>query len=195
MILNLLEWWRDLQGFELILWGIAIFFSLLFLIQTVVSFIGGGDYSDNELAFDSDDAGAGHQFFTIKNMIAFFTMFGWSGLAAYNAGFSNGFTVIIALVAGSVLVYIMYLLMRRMSGLKHSGTLEIKNAINKIGETYLRIPASRGGIGKIQVQVQGRFMELDAMTDDGDDISTGKPVQVISALNNQILLVTSKLIA
>ena len=192
MISNLLDWWHDLQGFELILWCIALFFSLLFLVQTVLSFIGGGDFDD---AADFDDAGAGYQFFTIKNMIAFFTMFGWSGLGAYKAGFGNWLTVVVALVAGCALVYVMYILMRRLSGLKHSGTLEIKNAVNKIGETYLRIPAGRGGIGKIQVQVQGRLMELDAMTDDGEDIATGRPVQVVGSLNKHILLVTSKLIA
>jgi hypothetical protein len=71
----------------------------------------------------------------------------------------------------------------------------MKNAINKIGETYLRIPASRSGIGKVQVQVQGRLMELEAMTDDGEDIATGRPIQVVNILNNQVLLVTSNLIA
>ncbi len=89
----------------------------------------------------------------------------------------------------------MYLLMRNTSRLKHSGTLQMKNAINQIGETYLRIPAQRGGLGKVQVQVQGRYMELDAMTDDAADIATGRPIQVVNILNNQILLVTSNLVA
>ena len=89
----------------------------------------------------------------------------------------------------------MYLLMRNAGRLRHSGTLQVKNAINQIGETYLRIPAKRMGIGKIHVQVQGRLMELDAMTDDAEDISTGRPVHVVNILNNQILLVTSNLLA
>ena len=134
-----------------------------------------------------------YQFFTIKNMIAFFTMFGWAGLAAYKSGMNNAMVIVVALVAGSLLVLVMYFLMRQSSRLRHSGTLQMKNAVNKIGETYLRIPAKRGGMGKIHVQVQGRVMELDAMTDDHEDISTGRPVQVVNILNNQILLVTSSL--
>jgi len=93
------------------------------------------------------------------------------------------------------MVLIMYGLMRNANKLRHSGTLDTQNAINKIGETYLRIPAKRGGIGKIQIQVQGRLMELDAMTDDAEDIVTGRPVQVVSTLNKHILIVTSHLVA
>jgi hypothetical protein len=66
--------------------------------------------------------------------------------------------------------------------------------VSKIGETYLRIPARRNGIGKVQIHVQGRLMELEAMTDDVEDIATGKPIKVISTLNERILLVTSNLL-
>lgn len=191
MFSGLLDWWKSLEGFELILWSIALFFSLFFVLQTIVSFFTGGDQGDADTDLDSHDFG--YQFFTLKNMIAFFTMFGWAGLASYKAGVNNFLVIVIALVAGALLVFAMYLLMRQSSRLRHSGTLEMKNAVNKIGETYLRIPAKRSGLGKIQVQVQGRLMELDAMTDDSEDIATGRPIQVVNILSNQILLVTSNL--
>jgi hypothetical protein len=103
--------------------------------------------------------------------------------------------VLIALAAGTSMVLIMYLLMRNTDKLRNSGTLQMKNAINQVGETYLRIPASRSGLGKVHVQMQGRLVELDAMTDDGEDISTGKPIQVVNILNNQILLVSAHIIS
>jgi hypothetical protein len=193
MFSGLFDWWKDLEGFELILWSIALLFSLLFILQSIVSFFIGGDHGDADVDVSSHDSG--YQFFTLRNLIAFFTMFGWTGLAAYKAGINHFLVILIALVAGALLVFVMYLLMRQSSRLRHSGTLEMKNAINKIGETYLRIPASRSGIGKVQVQVQGRLMELEAMTDDGEDIATGRPIQVVNILNNQVLLVTSNLIA
>jgi hypothetical protein len=193
MLIDLFQWYQSLQGFELILWSIALFFSLLFLLQTVFSFFTGSDHSD--IDFDANGGDLGSQFLTIKNLIAFFTMFGWAGLAAYKSGLSNGVVILIALASGVAMVLLMYLLMRNTARLKHSGTLQMKNAINQIGETYLLIPARRGGIGKVQVQVQGRFMELDAMTDDQTDIATGRPIQVVNILNNQILLVTSHLVA
>ena len=192
MLFDLLNWFQNLEGFELILWSIALFFSLFFILQTIFSLFSGGDHTDADFDVDGD---IGYQFFTIKNMIAFFTMFGWAGLAAFKANLSNGLVIVIALLSGSLMVLLMYLLMRNTSRLKHSGTLQMKNAINQIGETYLRIPAQRGGMGKVQVQVQGRYLELDAMTDDPADIATGRPIQVVNILNNQILLVTSNLVA
>jgi membrane protein insertase Oxa1/YidC/SpoIIIJ len=192
MLFDLFNWFQNLEGFELMLWSIALFFSLFFVLQTIVSLFTGGDHIDSD--FDGDGE-IGYQFFTIKNMIAFFTMFGWAGLAAYKGNLNNSLVVVIALLSGCSMVFLMYLLMRNTSRLKHSGTLQMKNAINQIGETYLRIPAQRGGLGKVQVQVQGRYMELDAMTDDTADIATGRPIQVVNILNNQILLVTSNLVA
>ncbi|GAA4333789.1 hypothetical protein [Flaviaesturariibacter amylovorans] len=184
MISSLFEWFGQLRGFELILWCIALFFSLLFLVQTVLSLVTGGDT-------DHDADGDGYHFFTIKNMIAFFTMFGWAGLAAYKGGLGTGLVTAIALASGIAMVLVMWGLMRNAGKLKHDGTLQMKNAVNKVGETYLRIPAARGGLGKVQVQVQGRYLELDAMTDDAADIATGRPIQVVNILSNQVLLVTS----
>ncbi|RYZ00066.1 MAG: hypothetical protein EOO11_02845 [Chitinophagaceae bacterium] len=190
MISSLFEWLGQLRGFELILWCIALFFSLLFLLQTVVSLVTGGGDGHHDGPGDTD-GDMGYQFFTIKNMIAFFTMFGWAGLAAYKGGLGAGVVVVIALAAGSTMVVVMWALMRNAARLKHDGTLQMKNAVNQVGETYLRIPAARGGLGKVQVQVQGRYMELDAMTDDATDIATGRPIQVVNVLSNQVLLVTS----
>ncbi|RYZ23534.1 MAG: hypothetical protein EOO16_04705 [Chitinophagaceae bacterium] len=187
---TLFQWLRDLQGFELVLWCIALFFSVLFVLQSVVSlFVGDGDFHHHDGGLDGD----GGSFFTIKNMIAFFTMFGWAALASYHAGLGPAMSTVLGLGAGCGLVAILWSLLKRTDQMKHDGTLQMKNAIHKVGETYLRIPASRGGMGKVQVQVQGRLMELDAMTDDATDIATGRPIQVVNLLNNQILLVTTKL--
>jgi len=194
MFSEIFKWFFDLQGFELILWCIALLFSFLFIIQTIISFfIGGGDGDIDE--FGNDGHGDATQFFTVRNMIAFFTMFGWSGLTAYKSGISNAWVIVIAVTSGILMVAMLYFLMSRANRLRQNGTLQIKNAISQIGETYLRIPAQRGGIGKVQIQVQGRYAELEAMTDDAEDIATGRPIKVVNVLNERTLLVTSHLIA
>ncbi|HYC29593.1 MAG TPA: hypothetical protein VEB42_12260, partial [Chitinophagaceae bacterium] len=85
MFLDISSWWQSLASFEKILWAIAIVFSLLFLVQAIIS-AGSGDEGsasgDADNAIGHDD-GIDYQFFTIKNFIAFFTMFGWVGIAAY----------------------------------------------------------------------------------------------------------------
>ncbi|NTS42457.1 hypothetical protein HRG84_16265 [Flavisolibacter sp. BT320] len=192
MLSEFIQWLFQLKGFELILWCIALLFSLLFVIQTIISFfIGGGDGDID--AMGDDGHGDASQFFTIRNMIAFFTMFGWSGLAALKSGIPNSWVIVIAVASGVATVAMLYFIMTRVTRLRQSGTLQHKNAVSQIGETYLRIPASRNGIGKVQIQVQGRLVELEAMTDDPEDIATGRPIKVLSTLNERILLVTTKL--
>jgi hypothetical protein len=195
ILLDISSWWQALNSMEKIFWGISLLFSALFLIQLVLSFIAGdGDSSLGDAdEYISSDEGTGHQFFTIKNLIAFFTIFGWTGIACLKGGMSKGMAIAIAVLAGSLVVIIMAFLFKSMSKLKQSGTLQIKNAVGLIAETYLFIPPKRGGFGKVHVKVQGSLHELQAITDDEEQIATGKLVKITAVINDAVLLVTSKL--
>lgn len=186
------EWWNNLDGFERILWCTALAFSLFFVLQLVISmFVGDGDsaYGDSDDAIGHDD-GIDFQFLTIKNMITFFTMFGWVGLACYEGGLGKTVSVLCGFVAGAVTVYIMFILFKNISKLKHSGTLVIANAVGKTADVYLHIPAKRDGFGKVHITLQGSMQELDAMTDDAEAIATGKMVKVVDVVNERVLIVT-----
>ena len=194
-IAGISTWWQSLASIEKIFWAIALLFSLLFLVQTLLSFIGGDGAEaggDADASISGDD-GAGHQFFTIKNLIAFFTIFGWTGIACLKGGLNQGVSIGLAVLAGSIVVVIMAILFKSMNRLKQSGTLQTKNAIGLIAETYLLIPASREGFGKVHVKVQGSLHELQAMTDDMQPIPTGKLVKVTDVMNESILLVSTQL--
>ncbi len=194
-IAGISTWWQSLASIEKIFWAIALLFSFLFLIQTLLSFIGGDGAEaggDADASISGDD-GTGHQFFTIKNLIAFFTIFGWTGIACLKGGINQGLSIGLAVLAGSIVVLIMAILFKSMNRLKQSGTLQTKNAIGLIAETYLLIPAAREGFGKVHVKVQGSLHELQAMTDDEQPIATGKLVKVTGVMNESILLVSTQL--
>lgn len=194
-LLDLTTWWQSMPGFEKIFWVIALLFSLLFVVQTVFSFVSGdGDEAlgDSDAAIGDDD-GIGYGFFTIKNFIAFFTIFGWTGIALSKGNVNKGLTVAVAVAAGTAVVFLMILLFRSMNKLRQSGTLQIENALNKVGETYLFIPGRRKGPGKLHIRIQGSLHELPAMTDDEQDIPTGQLARVTGIINDNILLVTSHL--
>lgn len=195
VLLDISSWWQGMDFFAKIFWSIALLFSLLFLIQMVLSFAGGdGDAASGDAdEYVSGDDGIGYQFFTIRNMIAFFTFFGWAGVAGVSGGLNKGLTIGIAVVIGSLVVVMMAFLFRSMSKLKQSGTLQIKNAIGLIAETYLFIPAARGGFGKVHIKVQGSLHELQAITDDAEQIATGRLVKVTGIINDSVLVVTSSL--
>jgi hypothetical protein len=197
MLLDISSWWQGMDLFEKILWVIAILFSALFLLQTLFSIFTGGDADGHDAEGHSDaavgdDSGIGHEFFTIKNMIAFFTMFAWVGIAAYNSGLSKGVSVLLASGAGLTMVFLMVILLRNVGRLKYSGTMQIKNALNQVGNVYLFIPGQRRGTGKVHVRVQGSLHELDAITDDATDIATGSIIKVTGIIDEGLLLVTAK---
>ena len=189
------DWWTTLDSFEKVFWIIAIPATLAFLIQLVLTFVGGdldGDV-DADTGVDAEmdsDHGIPFQFFTLKNLIAFFTIFGWTGIACIDAGLGTASTIIISFLAGTTMMAIMATIFYYMGKLADSGSLELKNALNKEGEVYLRIPAAKGGMGKVQIKVQGALRDLEAMTNDTEDLPTGSIIRVVQVTDNNILIVT-----
>lgn len=185
-------WWDGLSLILKIYWALALPFTVFFVLQLVLSFLGHDspdDLPDSEVAADH---GIGFQFFTLKNMVGFFTIFGWTGIASIESGASTGTSIAVALIGGTAMMLIMaglfYLLMKASA----DGTMKMKTAVGQTGEVYLTIQSKRGGLGKVQVKVSGAVRTLDAMTDDDHDIQTGKVVRVSDILNGTTLLVTSK---
>ena len=192
MLLTISESWQSLVLIEKIYWCIAIPFSALFVVQIILTFFG-GDIDEIEADGDSDisvdhDTGIDFQFITLKNLVAFFTIFGWAGIACLDGGLSVGKSVIISSASGLIMMSVMASIVYFMGKLTDSGTLNMNNAIGKVGSVYLPIPAKRGGLGKVQVKVQG-LRTLDALTDYEEEIKTGAVIDVVEILNNEILLV------
>lgn len=194
MFENFPAWWDGLILLEKIYWGLAIPFTLLFLFQVIVTFIGGDIPEDSTVDIDIEaDDGIGFHFFTLKNLIAFFTIFSWTGIACLDSGFSNGVSILCSVVAGLVMMAIMASLFYFMGKLTESGTLDINNAKGGVGEVYLTIQANRGNIGKVQITVQGSLRTLEAITDDAADLVTGAVVSVKDVVNNNLLIVSKNI--
>jgi len=173
-------------------WYAALIGSGIFLIIFILTFIGGGDADmDADMdAFDGgDDGGVGFQFFTFKNVIAFFTIFGWSGVVCIDNGYSTMITIVVSCISGLLMMVATGYLFFWMSRLTESGTLKIKNAIGSIGEVYLPIGAKRGSIGKIQIKVQGALRELEAITDSEEELPTNTIIKVVEVVSAELLLV------
>jgi hypothetical protein len=186
------DWWSGLSLILKIYWSLALPFTVIFVLQVILSFFGHETADDVPDAEISADHGIGFQFFTLKNFIGFFTIFGWTGIAMIESGAGIGVSIIVAAVAGALMMLTMagmfYLLMKAQA----DGTMKIEKAVGQTGEVYLTIQSKRGGLGKVQVKVMGALRTLDALTDDDADILTGKIVRVSNIVNDNTLLVTSK---
>lgn len=185
-------WWDALSTVAKVYWIVAFPSTLLFLVQLVITFVGGdgdSDYDDFDHDGDFDADHGGFHIFTFKNLVAFFTLFAWSGLACIEGGFGIATVIIISVVCGTIMMVIMASLFYYISKFSHSGTLNMKNAIGHSGDVYLSIPAKKAGMGKVQIKVQGALRTLNAMTEDTDIIRTGSLVQVTDIIGENILLV------
>jgi hypothetical protein len=192
LLLDVNAWWAEKAAFERIYWIITLAFTLFFLLQMAMTLLGGdhdGAVGDADDAISGDD-GIGFQFFTIKNLLAFFTILGWTGLACIHSGVGPFATIGISVFCGLVMMGIMSALFYYTSKLSHSGTLNIKNAVGQTGEVYLKIPAARSGTGKVLIKVQGSIRELDALTDDFTDLPSHSRIRVQQSLGDDLLLVT-----
>jgi len=186
----MMDWFSNLELLPKIYWFIALIGSLIFIIVLILTFIGGevDDIDDVDAEIDGD-TGIGFQFLSFKNLVGFFTIFGWSGIACLDAGIGTAMTLIISTICGLIMMTIMASLFYFMSKLSDSGTLRMKNAIDAIGEVYLTIGAARSKLGKVSIRVQGTMRELDALTDSLSDLKTGTIIKVVDVTQNGILIV------
>lgn len=191
-MVNFNEWWEALSFSLKLYWVLAIPFTLFFLLQLILTFFGGDVPDDTPDAEIESDTGIAFQFFTLKNLVAFLAIFGWTGIACIDSGLSEVTSLIIAFSAGLAMMTLMASMLYFLGKANADGTLKMKNAIGNVGEVYLTIQAKRSGLGKIQIKIQGSLRTLEAMTDDPADIPTGKIVRVTNVVNDSILIVTSE---
>lgn len=186
----MIEWFSNLEFLAKIYWLIATIGSLVFTIVIILAFTGGDadEFDDIDSEIDAD-TGIGFQFITFKNLVGFFTIFGWTGIGCLEAGLSNPLSIAISFVCGLIMMTIMAAMFYFMGKLTDSGTLKYKNAINAIGEVYLTIGANRARMGKVSVRIQGSLRELDALTDSFTDLKSGTIIKVIDVTANGILIV------
>lgn len=193
LLLDISSWWGELSTILKIYWSIAIPATILLVFLLSATLIGGdvdGDISDVDLEIEGD-GGIGFQFISVKTIVSFFAVFGWSGIACVDAGLGTVPTLLISIACGIGMMFLIAGLVWGLMQLTSSGTLKMKNAIGKLGEVYLVVPAKRGGFGKVQLNIQGSLRELEALTDDESSLNTGTIVRVLSVIDDHILVVTN----
>lgn len=182
--------WSELSLMGQVYWAITAPSTLIFILLIIISFFGSDVDADTDFehaAIDGD--GIPFQFLSLKNIVGFFVMFGWSGLGFISAGLASWLVIIFSTICGIIMMSLMAALFYFMSRLAESGNLNLKNAIGHSGEVYLTVPAKRAGLGKVQLTVQGASQTLDAISDDDEALLTGAFVEVVGIIDQNILIV------
>ncbi|MBE6669944.1 MAG: hypothetical protein E7601_07040 [Ruminococcaceae bacterium] len=205
MEIIMFAWWDSLSLVSQIFACVAIPATVVLLVQTVLMLVGigleadGGDISVGESIdadgpeFDVDlDGMDALRIFSIRGIIAFLVVFGWVGFVMDRAGIMLLITIPVAAVCGFLMMLVLALLMRTVMRLRNDGNLDNRNALGVSGRVYLTVPPARTGEGKVNVLLQGTYVERDAVTDEGEPIPTGCEIVVIGLSGQTTLVVKRK---
>ena len=177
--------WEQLGLIGQIYFVLGCVASALLLIQFImllIGFAGDGDIDiggDGGPDFDGDaDGGIG--IFTLKGLVGFFAIGGWVGVACVMGGLQDGWTIVVSIICGLVAFVAIGFAYKAIRKLQADGAIDNRNAIGKVAEVYLKVPAKGEGHGKLSIVIQGKLVEMDAVTDEAEPIPTGREVKVVS---------------
>jgi len=210
--MSLIAWWGSLGVAAQIFYCIAIPATLVLLIQTVLMFLGledgdasdigdgvpdvdvsDGVFGDDSVSDMSDLAGLSSlHIFTVRGIIAFFVVFGWVGIVMESFNVNLAITIPVAALCGFAMMVLIAYLFRAVMRLRTDGNFDNRNALGTSGKVYLNIPAARSGEGKVNIVLQGVYVERNAVTDEEEPIPTGSEVVVVGLSGQTNLVVKRK---
>lgn len=185
-----MEFFNQLDPLLKTFWFVAIPTSIVFLIQTIMTFTG-TDASDGVSAdFDGDLAGSDSPFqlFSFRNLTNFLLGFSWTGISFFEIIPNKFIVIVLSIVVGSVFVWAFFLMIRQIQRLAEDNSFKISSTLNQVCSVYLTIPGRKRGNGKIQVSVKGAFHELEAITEN-EKIESGTMVRIVKIESNNLVVV------
>ncbi len=192
-------WWDSLtslqQGFALV--GIPA--TLILVVQTVLLMFGigdgeadGADVDVDPDGFDVGEAASGDDgltLFTVRGIVAMFCVAGWSGIVFVDLGLGGALSIFLAVICGIAALFGIAYLMKAVLKLQSNGNIQIGLALGKVGEVYIPIPPKGEGRGKINITLQDRFLEVDAISGSDEGFKTGDTVRVVSTDESGLVVV------
>jgi len=174
---------------------VAVGASLFFILQSIFTFIGIGDNFELDTDFDGDvdldvDIADGlsmtMHLFTVRGVISFFMVFGWSGVILTSSGELGALAIFfISVGTGLIMLFLIALVYHFFDRISQEGNVDLKQAIGKQGSVYIPIPHRNEGIGKVQIILSESLKTLDAIAKD-KPISTGSQVKVVGIINEML---------
>lgn len=189
-------WWASISPIMKIVWVLALVSTIVFIIQSILTFIGAdvdADFdTDVDLSADGSDLSnidTGTNLYTFRNFVNFFMGFGWSIIILRDSIKSTALLILVSVAVAIGLVVLVMYLFKWLSSMQASGNIDVKtSAVGCEGKVYLTIPAKRQGSGKVQISINGAVREYDAVTED-EELKTGSPIRVVEAIDSNTLLV------
>lgn len=126
----------------------------------------------------------GLELLSVRSLSAGATLFGAVGFWLTARGLPVPASMAVALLAGGAASVGTALITRQLLQLESDGSLRLENAVGQPGTVYLPVPPRREGIGRVQLMLQGRTVDLRAVCDETAAIPTGAPVIIVSVMDD-----------
>lgn len=180
-----MEWFKSLTVLEHIYFWLGIISTLFLIVQIIMmcfSSFGGDADGDVDTDIDVD---SGISIFTVKSLTAFFAVGSWSGLLTCSLASENlqWLSVIIAIIAGAIALTLVAVALHALKKLQCNGAVQYDKLVGQRATVYVSVPPSRSGRGKITLNAQGKFMEVDAVTDETEKLTVDEVVEIVSTEN------------
>ena len=195
------EFWASLDTLGKVLFCTALAASTVLVIQIVLMIIGfatgglgdslgvDGDVDVDGDGVPDDHSGSGVVgLITIKGIVSFFAVGGWTALGLDISKAHPAVTIIVGVIVGIATLIGVGLIYRALYKLESNGSIQYKNAVGKTAEVY--IPIKPGSVGKVNVVIQERLVEADARTLGDEEIATGAMVKIVDIINGVFVVET-----
>lgn len=171
----------------------AVFGGFFVLVKFIMQFIGFDADVDGDIDLDGHDFDAhtdsdtGFHILSLHGISSFLMMFGLVGLGMYRQSHLGIIISLIgAIIAGGISVWIIGKMFMLASKMKSSGTIAIDSTVGAKGKVYMKIPQK--GSGRVLVNVKNSLREYDATSNDSKAIDTGTPVRVVWVDGNLLVV-------
>ena len=185
----MMEWWEALTFLQKIFVGCAAPSSVFIILTFVLSCITlDAEFHHGNFDLDLDDPLG---IFNLRGLMSFFAVGGLTGYGLTLSNFSDPIAITGGVASGLIMAKLVTSLMNYLMKTNYNGNIKTENTIGKIGEVYLTIPANGKDQGKVNVLVQGKLVEFNAITTKGVELKTGDKIAVIDVKKDNVLVVES----
>jgi membrane protein implicated in regulation of membrane protease activity len=117
---------------------------------------------------------------SFRTLIAASAFFGLAGLTSESAGFGLPLQLLFATASGTGAMFAVHGLVKQLGRLNQDQTLRVQRALGREGTVYIPIPAKKASSGKVQLTLQSRVVEYEAVTGGDEKLATGTKVRVVA---------------
>ena len=136
-------------------------------------------------------AGDALNLLSLRALAAGLAFFGLIGLLVLSTGGPAVLALPAALAAGLGSASAVALAQRQLRRLERDGTVRLENAVGEAATVYLSIPGGAAGPGKVHLALQGRTVELQAVSH--TPLPTGASVVVVDVVGPDTVEVVPQL--